>query len=699
MRPALRWEHLILVLSAALAVSLAVPAAADDGGGPEPDASPVEGLGNPSFNESSGCGQPPTSNPRATKTGFLSDSELVRGFKSDFFGRSIGGIKSELVDWTVPMSGGHTVLVHERALPAFELVAAKLAEEQAKGNYYAIRPEHTYGFAPRTVGGQYALSNHALGTTVDINTTTNPFRSDAVLITDMPDWFVQAWTDAGFCWGGTWNSIKDPMHYSWMGPEATPGYGEIPESFLTATTAVPFGGVAASYDIVFGGVAAGSQHILGDATGNGLADVVRITDETYGTKLDFSRTHRRHDWCAAFRYDIVAIDVGARTPLLGDYEGFGRLDLWLIDTSGQKLEIEVVLRSEGFDSSVVVNTSIPVGRADSYFVADHDRDGIVDLFVVRRNVPRVEVWDGASGYAIKSHEAGLPMAIPAATQFAVGDRDLDSLSDLYVIDGDSVSVLLNGYTASAEQFSVDGIGDAVELAVNDFDGDGRDDLFALYTDGSLNVHLGNTALPGAASLTSWFVPSSWECDPDATLYDYTGLFRDDDGGVHEADIDLVGREKITVGCNPPVSDEFCPKQFVTRGQMAAFVVRALGLNELDIDAFNDDDASIFEGAIDALSAAGITQGCNPPANDNFCPKAHVTRGEMAAFLVRAFDLPAGGAGGFVDTAGSVFSADIDALAAADITKGCNPPLNTQYCPSNLVSREQMASFLIRALSL
>ncbi|MDH4307732.1 MAG: S-layer homology domain-containing protein [Acidimicrobiia bacterium] len=37
----------------------------------------------------------------------------------------------------------------------------------------------------------------------------------------------------------------------------------------------------------------------------------------------------------------------------------------------------------------------------------------------------------------------------------------------------------------------------------------------------------------------------------------------------------------------------------------------------------------------ALAAAGVTRGCNPPVNDRFCPAEPVTRGQMAAFLHRA----------------------------------------------------------------
>jgi hypothetical protein len=51
--------------------------------------------------------------------------------------------------------------------------------------------------------------------------------------------------------------------------------------------------------------------------------------------------------------------------------------------------------------------------------------------------------------------------------------------------------------------------------------------------------------------------------------------------------------------------------------------------------FVDDDTSVFELDIDKLATAGVTVGCNPPVNDRFCPHAAVTRGEMAVFLYRA----------------------------------------------------------------
>jgi hypothetical protein len=179
-----------------------------------------------------------------------------------------------------------------------------------------------------------------------------------------------------------------------------------------------------------------------------------------------------------------------------------------------------------------------------------------------------------------------------------------------------------------------------------------------------------------------------------------GTFLDDDGNIHEGNIEAIAAEGITRGCNPPTNDRFCPSSRVTRGEMAAFLVRALGLTERLDDPFTDDDGSVFEADIEKLAAAGVTRGCNPPDNDQFCPNEHVTRGQMAAFLVRAMGYTDDGGGDlFIDDDDSVFEADIDRLGTAGVTKGCNPPTNDRFCPRDYVLRDQMASFLARALGL
>lgn len=53
------------------------------------------------------------------------------------------------------------------------------------------------------------------------------------------------------------------------------------------------------------------------------------------------------------------------------------------------------------------------------------------------------------------------------------------------------------------------------------------------------------------------------------------------------------------------------------------------------DTFDDvDDDNVFHNDIAWLANSGVTKGCNPPANTNFCPSDVVTREQMAAFLRR-----------------------------------------------------------------
>ncbi|MDJ0923012.1 MAG: SpoIID/LytB domain-containing protein [Acidimicrobiia bacterium] len=182
------------------------------------------------------------------------------------------------------------------------------------------------------------------------------------------------------------------------------------------------------------------------------------------------------------------------------------------------------------------------------------------------------------------------------------------------------------------------------------------------------------------------------------VYGTASPFTDIIGSVHYDDIVYIADAGITAGCNPPYNTEFCPGGFVTRGQMAAFLVRALGLSDDGgQDWFGDDDGITFEGDINRLATAGITFGCNEDGT-RFCPNDTVSRAQMAAFLVRAFGYSDPGAGNwFTDDDGSIFESDIDKLRVAGVTFGCNPPDNDKYCPEDPVRRDQMASFLARAL--
>lgn len=172
----------------------------------------------------------------------------------------------------------------------------------------------------------------------------------------------------------------------------------------------------------------------------------------------------------------------------------------------------------------------------------------------------------------------------------------------------------------------------------------------------------------------------------------SGFYDVPDAHPFAADITWLAGARITTGCNQ-YGDEFCPDQPVTRAQMAAFLTRLLGLHRSEDSRFVDAEDSPFARDIAAIEAAGITAGCNPPANDRFCPGDRVTRGQMAALLARALSLGPSDRDYFSDDEASVFQEDINRLATAQITFGTSP---TEFSPGRSVTRAQMAAFLHRA---
>jgi hypothetical protein len=111
-------------------------------------------------------------------------------------------------------------------------------------------------------------------------------------------------------------------------------------------------------------------------------------------------------------------------------------------------------------------------------------------------------------------------------------------------------------------------------------------------------------------------------------------------------IEQLAVEGVTAGCStsPPL---YCPEDSVTRGQMAVFLLRAKhGVTYQPPEAtgmfadvpVTEPTPHPFRNWIEQLAREGITSGCAvSPAR--FCPEAPVTRGQLAVFLVRTFNLP------------------------------------------------------------
>ena len=156
-----------------------------------------------------------------------------------------------------------------------------------------------------------------------------------------------------------------------------------------------------------------------------------------------------------------------------------------------------------------------------------------------------------------------------------------------------------------------------------------------------------------------------------------------------ASVDLsAGQHTITVGAYNAAK--------TTASEITTLQVSDIALTVAGERGRFGDVSGTHAANVDAVAAAGITLGCDA-AGTIFCPNDLVTRAQMASFLDRALGLP-DGAVTFLDVSGSVHAEAIGAIAAAGITAGCSTD-GTRYCPSDFVRRDQMASFLARALGL
>lgn len=163
---------------------------------------------------------------------------------------------------------------------------------------------------------------------------------------------------------------------------------------------------------------------------------------------------------------------------------------------------------------------------------------------------------------------------------------------------------------------------------------------------------------------------------------------------------VIKSRNVTLGCGPNI---YCPNSATTRGEMAAFIIRAvLGTDDFPVSqqAYFADVPSthIFFRHIQKMRELNITLGCGSPAAgvNNYCPNDPVTRGQMAAFLVRAKfgatftnqTIPY-----FTDVPSSnQFFPHIQKLRQYGVTLGCG---GGRYCVNESTTRLQMAAFLTR----
>lgn len=203
------------------------------------------------------------------------------------------------------------------------------------------------------------------------------------------------------------------------------------------------------------------------------------------------------------------------------------------------------------------------------------------------------------------------------------------------------------------------------------------------------MRFSRTILLSVVALTTLLISAPVAAD------DTHATFADTAGTRHESAVAALVAQDVVQGCS---ADSFCSDRSLTRGQLSSMLARSLDLEPepvvLATTRFSDTADSTHAGAIDALAEAGIVAGCE---EGRFCPRDPITREQLATMLDRALGFPDAAHSGryFTDIRGTHADA-VERAAERGVTGGCGP---VSFCPTDEVSRAHAAVFFARALEL
>lgn len=342
-------------------------------------------------------------------------------------------------------------------------------------------------------------------------------------------------------------------------------------------------------------------------------------------------------------------------------------------------------------------------------------DGNGRIHVASLAVPSTNFADVKAAAAAAGHDANHEKYLIFG-DFDPSGRNLAGIADLFLDDRRSESNLNNGrramyglvygqryFTGPTALHELAHTMGAVQPSAPGADGQGHCSVgqdhmcYPITTNrcGSAVFDCGNDSYFSTSTRPGQYLHSHWNLGWEGNRFIHvqgvsrasTLAFRDISETPHRAAIERVAEAGIAGGYS---DGTYRPGRAVDRGQMSAFLQRARGLSRHTPQGFSDVRGTPHERDIGAVTFHDIARGF---PDGTFRPRGAVSRGQMATFLARAYDLPRARSSGFSDVRGNPHEAAIDAVARAGIAEGYG---DGRFRPGAPVTRGQMATFLDRA---
>jgi hypothetical protein len=392
---------------------------------------------------------------------------------------------------------------------------------------------------------------------------------------------------------------------------------------------------------------------------------------------------------------------GPITQVVGDFNGDGKPDIAVLDTTGSNIQVFLGTGAGTFTPGNSLSTGAnPVGLV----TGDFNGDGILDLAVAAGD--GVEVLYGSGGGAFGSYVT--TSIAGAASNLAVADFNNDGLPDIAALSSTTLTILVStgpGFNTALFPTSSIGSAAAAEIATGDFNSDGLTDLVVITPAGA-GVMLNSSDLTAPAPTYGFAAPVVYPAGngPDAVLVKDVNtdgnpdllIANSTDGTVSvllgSANGTFVSHGAFAAGANPtsiatsdfsgdgiadlivtnqsaPVSQNISVLLGMGNGSYRSPLTYGSenpGPNSILVADFNSDfipDVAILSSSnqieilLNLFATLSLTQGNTQTTaiNNAFALPLQVTAnafGTPAANVSVTFTAPASGAGGFFEGVGA-----------------------------------------------